>query len=84
MTDHMTGPEHYREAERLLATAVPGNLNRSDDQRIAAAQVHATLAQAAAQGLLAALAAYDTDGDVLEDAGGDWELAVTIAGESAQ
>lgn len=44
----MTGPEHYREAENLL-DEVPG----PDDEftraeRIAMAQVHATLANAAA------------------------------------
>lgn len=36
----MTGPEHYRQAEALLS--------RDDPERIAAAQVHATLALAAA------------------------------------
>ncbi|MGW5647544.1 hypothetical protein [Saccharopolyspora sp. NPDC003762] len=36
----MTGPEHYREAERLL--------RRGDPDYIAEAQVHATLALAAA------------------------------------
>ena len=37
----MTGPEHYREAERLLQ-------HPRDVQDVAAAQVHATLALAAA------------------------------------
>ena len=52
----MTGPEHYREAEQLLAgvtldaTHPDGSpVIRSDEpQTLAAAQVHATLALAAA------------------------------------
>lgn len=53
----MTGPEHYREAERLLATAYEGNLttyegeNPEAARQIAEAQVHATLALAAATAL---------------------------------
>ena len=51
----MTGPEHYAEAERLLADAVvditvgqsDGN-HREHDEQVARAQVHATLALAAA------------------------------------
>jgi hypothetical protein len=49
----MTGPEHYREAERLIAEAthwdrVPG----TDPAHLtASAQVHATLAAAAATAL---------------------------------
>ena len=46
----MTGPEHYQEAERLLAfassPAASGNVEA--DQALKAAQVHATLALAAA------------------------------------
>jgi hypothetical protein len=45
----MTGPEHYREAEQLLeqarASDVGGDMERYS---VAAAQVHATLALAAA------------------------------------
>ena len=52
----MTGPEHYSEAERLLAGVTMGTTHpdgspviRSDEpETIAAAQVHATLALAAA------------------------------------
>lgn len=50
----MTGPEHYREAERLLADAArgadTGPVYFLDDAAptLAAAQVHATLALAAA------------------------------------
>ncbi|MBQ0974510.1 helix-turn-helix domain-containing protein [Streptomyces sp. RK31] len=50
----MTGPEHYREAERLLAAAASSDqttyegFNPEADRDIAAAQVHATLALAAA------------------------------------
>ncbi|MFE9003172.1 hypothetical protein ACFYOY_13670 [Streptomyces sp. NPDC007875] len=45
----MTGPEHYREAERLLAEADNIAEHGGDmGEMIAAAQVHATLAHAAA------------------------------------
>jgi len=46
----MTGPEHYREAERLIALP-------ADDRGIQIAQVHATLALAAA--MAAAIPAVD-------------------------
>jgi len=42
----MTGPEHYREAERLLAIA--GDDYEAQSQIHAEAQIHATLALAAA------------------------------------
>lgn len=47
----MTGPEHYRESERLLkvATTSPSGQQRVDC--IAASHVHATLALAAATAL---------------------------------
>ncbi|MVO84134.1 hypothetical protein GPA10_04955 [Streptomyces sp. p1417] len=45
----MTGPEHYREAERLLRDQY------RTDQSIAEAQVHATLALAAATAMQAAV-----------------------------
>ncbi|MFD6970719.1 hypothetical protein [Streptomyces sp. NPDC059949] len=58
----MTGPEHYREAELLLATAHDGNdttfegHNPEADREIAKAQVHATLALAAATAMSAPVA----------------------------
>jgi hypothetical protein len=57
----MNGPEHYREAERLLDVAMQSPIVRdSDAVNIAAAQVHATLALAAAT---AYPAAKDYTGD---------------------
>ena len=47
----MTGPEHYREAERILTEVSAGELDASvldRDQLLIAAQVHAMLASAAA------------------------------------
>lgn len=48
----MTGPEHYREAERLISEAVSWDpaehRARADAVVITVAQVHATLALAAA------------------------------------
>ncbi|WP_086710277.1 hypothetical protein [Streptomyces antimycoticus] len=57
----MTGPEHYREAERLLAVAAEDSNttfeghNLEADRTIAEAQVHATLALAAATAMQAAV-----------------------------
>lgn len=52
----MTGPEHYAEAERLVAGATVGDgspfVELVEAATVAAAQVHATLALAAAQALL--------------------------------
>lgn len=49
----MNGPDHYRKAEQLLDLAKYSELG-SDEERfqLAAAQVHATLALAAAVGTL--------------------------------
>jgi hypothetical protein len=52
----VTGPEHYREAERLLREEVfiepgIGTVERDFDVTVAAAHVHATLALAAAAAL---------------------------------
>ncbi|MEV6876936.1 hypothetical protein [Amycolatopsis sp. NPDC051128] len=44
----MTGPEHYMEAERLLAKYGNGYVLPETAGKLAAAQVHATLALAAA------------------------------------
>ena len=47
----MTGPEHYREAERIITEVSAGELDSSvldRDQLLIAAQVHALLASAAA------------------------------------
>jgi hypothetical protein len=62
----MTGPEHYREAERLLAEADVPPQQRAEpgwltaDELVVAAQVHATLALAAATAAGQATA-YDGD-----------------------
>ncbi|MGX1483391.1 hypothetical protein RKD45_002467 [Streptomyces griseus] len=63
----MNGPEHYREAERLVAEADtilrPHDEGPCEADRVlAAAQVHATLALAAAQAFTAA-DRYVGDGD---------------------
>lgn len=71
----MTGPEHYREAERLLrlATKQPAGDGPHEDKSptdvtfvedadiLAAAQVHATLALAAATGLAGDLPINDCE-----------------------
>jgi hypothetical protein len=48
----MTGPEHYREAERLMS--IPTN-----ERRLEMAQVHATLALAAATAATIANASFN-------------------------
>lgn len=47
----MTGPEHYQEAERLLTVCAGNRGSELDVVCTAAAQVHATLALAAATAL---------------------------------
>jgi hypothetical protein len=48
----MTGPQHYVEAERLRERATAADLSPDEEQYLlAAAQVHATLALAAATAL---------------------------------
>ena len=69
----MTGPEHYREAERLLEQAEidsrdPMRKYAEDANLIGAAQAHATLALAAAT---AYPAVRDWAGDECRD-GCDW------------
>lgn len=66
----MTGPEHFKEAERILACARSQADESYVDDLVAAAQVHATLALAAAAALRA--------GDGLP--GKDYEAWYDIAG----
>jgi hypothetical protein len=47
----MTGPEHYREAEHLLGARRSGESAEDAASRLTEAQVHATLALAAATAL---------------------------------
>ncbi|WP_275558588.1 hypothetical protein [Streptomyces sp. 5-6(2022)] len=79
----MTGPEHYREAERLLAEADNIAEQGGDmGEMIAAAQVHATLAQAAATALIDETPRSDSFGnyrawqDAAGSSGGDIRNAV--------
>ena len=69
-----TGPEHYRKAEELLAdiTYDDGSIDSSGEAYAAAAQVHATLA------LAAALGTYGTDDSRTSDDIAEWER---VAGE---
>ena len=60
----MTGPDHFQEAERLLAVcAGPQRGSELDAACTAAAQVHATLALAAATALGDYLDSNMTEGD---------------------
>lgn len=76
----MTGPEHYRAAERLLASATidigagqaEGNRIEHDTQ-VARAQVHATLALTAAT-----LDAEDIrNGSIRDDTSVEWNEALS-------
>ncbi len=53
----MNGPEHYREAEKALEFAWSGE-SSDPELGVASAQVHATLALAAATSNAAALASH--------------------------
>lgn len=57
---HLTGPEHYRQAERYLefVSEVDGYDTAESREILAAAQVHATLALAAATALVAVTAKH--------------------------
>ncbi|MFF8656765.1 hypothetical protein [Streptomyces huasconensis] len=74
----MTGPEHYRAAEELLALAA--NLDKGDAPQSATdcrtdAQVHATLALAAATALSAPLDGETDSGMPQRDAETWWAVA---------
>jgi hypothetical protein len=72
----MTGPEHYREAERLLKVVSEHHgVVQGMDRVLAAAQVHATLAHAAAT----ALAEGGAGGMHIRDVE-DWHEAASSAG----
>lgn len=57
----MTGPDHYRESERLLKVATDSPSGQQRVDCIAAAQVHATLALAAATAIPATRAQLLTE-----------------------
>jgi hypothetical protein len=58
----MTGPEHYIQAERLIADSGSAELGSPQEMGLlVAAQVHATLALAAATALLSDLSTYDDE-----------------------
>ncbi|MFF9639427.1 hypothetical protein ACF1D2_33210 [Streptomyces bacillaris] len=75
----MTGPEHYRLAEQLLSEtwemeADPLDNNADMARRIAAAQVHATLALAAATAVNTAVNAFRDD--INSDDVAEWAAAM--------
>lgn len=77
----MTGPEHYRAAEQCLAYAADEDLG-SDAERynLAAAQVHATLAHAAA----VALEVTATMPPHVTSAGADWREVISPAEQTVE
>lgn len=72
----MTGAEHYRQAEKLLANADHADLG-GDEERyyLAVAQVHATLAQAAAT-MAATFAVIGAGRLDPSDAAHEWDAAL--------
>ena len=79
----MTGPEHYSEAERLLAVAndyEEDNAPKTAATRRAAAQVHATLALAAAT----ALAGNPSREGLPSDDWKAWYAAVSVKGSASR
>lgn len=72
----MTGPEHYTEAERRLLMAwEDGRTPENSTHLVAEAQVHATLALAAATALSAPVVDADKQGFVLDE----WNAWVDVA-----
>lgn len=81
----MTGPEHYREAEKLIGQAENFRIEANGDWRddvtshqvadalIARAQVHATLAATAATALMASTETCWSDQDAE-----DWARAASV------
>lgn len=72
----MSGPEHYREAERLVDNAVHHTTEHPGDMRIAevcaaTAQAHATLALTAVKALELLRSPYKPDGNV-----SDWAAPI--------
>ena len=79
----MTGAHHYREAERLITNTVAKDATEAA-LILSKAQVHATLALAAATALCPVIDQplgdlYDTE---TQDALNDWHATVTIAAET--
>lgn len=82
----MTGPEHYQQAERLAAGVTLSGTHpdgspivRSDEpQTIALAQVHATLALAAATALSNGGAPDGSGGGMRLDDMAAWDLAASL------
>lgn len=66
----MNGPEHYREAERILDHAEESAMEQSPEwyaNSVRAAQVHATLALAAATAYPAARDYYGDESNAMHD-----------------
>lgn len=86
VTSLMTGPEHFREAERLTALAMDDatKLPMPIDWLLAAALVHATLANTAATALSAVASLRMSGGawPYCEDDSTEWHQVVGRGGNS--
>lgn len=72
----MTGAEHFAKAEQLLSEVDPYETDRGSDTTLAAAQVHATLALAAANAMPSVTAMCGDDDQITEWAKTiGWDLA---------
>jgi hypothetical protein len=77
----VTGPEHYREAEKLVTDAMyerDGSVEQV--HYLAAAQVHATLAHTAAALFAALIGKMPLDVDPEGDAADEWFAAISPEG----
>ncbi|AXH48385.1 hypothetical protein SEA_FLORAL_53 [Gordonia phage Floral] len=83
----MNGPEHYREAGRLLIGVdealsdqrlAPGARSDKATRLLAAAQVHATLAQAAATALSGLISNNLSSGSAVNDLAHDSETLTAV------
>jgi hypothetical protein len=74
-----TGPEHYREAERLLSAAREAGGGPDNDDLVTAAQAHATLALAAATALSGVTLTLPASNDLADG----WNRAIGITRDEA-
>ncbi|AOE44319.1 hypothetical protein SEA_EYRE_39 [Gordonia phage Eyre] len=74
----MNGPEHYREAERLISVAQPDSPDVRDVAIINLAAVHATLALAAATALSGVISNNVTPGSPVNELAHDKETWAAV------
>jgi hypothetical protein len=78
----MNGPEHYREAEQLLTQAARNFLRDGEPgSALAAAQVHALLAQVALAAISMPLEGQDDSPSLSQEDYDEWLVAIELEGQ---